>query len=109
VENLKAEVATTGESVLKGVNLTVNYGEVHALMGKNGSGKSTLAKVLVGHPDYTVTEGSAMFKGQDLFDLEPEERSHLGRTECLRDPRAWHRRTLLEFSVADCHPWREQR
>lgn len=50
-------------------------------MGKNGSGKSTLAKVLVGHPDYTVTGGTATFKGQDLFELEPEERSHLGEPE----------------------------
>jgi Fe-S cluster assembly ATP-binding protein len=76
VKNLKAEVA--GVEILKGVNLTVRAGEVHAIMGINGSGKSTFSKVLAGHPDYTVTGGTAIFEGKDLFSLEPEERARAG-------------------------------
>ena len=76
VKNLKAEVA--GVEILKGVNLTVRAGEVHAIMGINGSGKSTFSKVLAGHPDYTVTGGKAVFEGRDLFSLAPEERARAG-------------------------------
>ncbi len=76
VKNLRAEVA--GVEILKGVDLTVRAGEVHAIMGINGSGKSTFSKVLTGHPDYTVTGGSAMFEGKDLFSLAPEERARAG-------------------------------
>jgi Fe-S cluster assembly ATP-binding protein len=64
--------------ILRGVSLTVNPGEVHAIMGPNGSGKSTLAQVLAGHPAYEVTGGTALFEGQDLLDMEPEERAHAG-------------------------------
>jgi Fe-S cluster assembly ATP-binding protein len=82
VKNLKAEVAgvagAAGVEILKGVNLTVRAGEVHAIMGINGSGKSTFSKVLAGHPDYTVTGGSATFEGKELFTLEPEERARAG-------------------------------
>ena len=71
--------ATVGETeILKGISLTVNAGEVHAIMGPNGSGKSTLAQVLAGHPAYTVTSGTVMLDGADLLDLEPEERAHAG-------------------------------
>jgi Fe-S cluster assembly ATP-binding protein len=76
IENLHASIEDT--EILKGVNLTINMGEVHALMGPNGSGKSTLANVLAGHPSYEVTEGSIRFMGEDILELEPDERAHLG-------------------------------
>lgn len=76
VEDLRAEV--DGIEILKGINLEVKAGEIHAIMGLNGSGKSTLSKVLAGHPDYTVTGGKAVFKGQDLLELEPHERATAG-------------------------------
>jgi Fe-S cluster assembly ATP-binding protein len=71
--------ATAGDKeILRGINLTVNAGEIHAIMGPNGSGKSTLAQVLAGHPSYEVTGGSVQFEGEDLLELEPEERAHKG-------------------------------
>lgn len=76
VKNLHASVE--GKEILKGVNLTVREGEVHAIMGPNGSGKSTLSEVLAGNPAFTVTEGSVDFHGKDLLALSPEDRSHEG-------------------------------
>jgi Fe-S cluster assembly ATP-binding protein len=71
--------ASAGENeILKGIDLTVKAGEVHAIMGPNGSGKSTLAQVLAGHPAYMVTAGTVMLDGKDLLDLEPEERAQAG-------------------------------
>jgi Fe-S cluster assembly ATP-binding protein len=71
--------ASAGDKeILKGVTLTVNPGEVHAVMGPNGSGKSTLAQVLAGHPAYEVTGGSVTYDGRDLLDMEPEERAQAG-------------------------------
>jgi Fe-S cluster assembly ATP-binding protein len=71
-------VSIDEREILKGVNLTVKQGEVHALMGPNGTGKSTLAYSLMGHPNYTVTQGEVIFKGQNILELSPDERSRLG-------------------------------
>ncbi len=76
VKNLHATVAAT--KILNGINLSVEPGQVHAIMGPNGSGKSTLAAVLAGRDEYEVTEGTVSFNGQDLLDLEPEERAREG-------------------------------
>ena len=76
IKNLKAKVE--GKDILKGLNLTVNPGEVHAIMGPNGSGKSTLASVLAGREEYEVTDGEVLYKGADLLDLSPEDRARKG-------------------------------
>jgi Fe-S cluster assembly ATP-binding protein len=76
IENLHAGI--DGKEILKGINLEVKAGEVHAIMGPNGSGKSTMSNVLVGHPTYQVTEGKVTFKGKDLLAMSAEERSHEG-------------------------------
>ncbi len=76
IRNLHVSVG--GKPILKGVDLTVRRGETHALMGPNGTGKSTLAYTLMGHPGYEVTEGEILFKGQNLLELEPDERARLG-------------------------------
>jgi len=76
VNNLHAQAGE--KKILNGITLSVNPGEVHAVMGPNGSGKSTLAQVLAGHPAYEVTEGTATYDGQDLLDMEPEDRARAG-------------------------------
>ena len=72
------QVSIDDQEILRGVNLSVSPGEVHAIMGPNGSGKSTLANTLAGRPEYTVTGGSAVYKGMDLLDMEPEDRAREG-------------------------------
>ncbi len=76
VKNLYANVENT--KILKGVDLSISRGEVHAIMGTNGSGKSTLSKIIAGHPSYDITKGEILFKGNNLIELEPDIRSHLG-------------------------------
>lgn len=71
-------VSVDGKEILKGVNLTVNAGEIHALMGRNGSGKSTLSYTLMGHPRYEITEGSILYRGEDLLEMPVDERSRAG-------------------------------
>jgi Fe-S cluster assembly ATP-binding protein len=78
IEIRNLHVSIERREILKGVNLKVEQGEVHALMGPNGTGKSTLAYTLMGHPSYEVTQGEAIFKGKNILDLSPDERSHLG-------------------------------
>src|SRR6478672_7433113 len=76
VKNLKVRVED--KEILKGINLTVKPGEVHAIMGPNGSGKSTFARALSGHPGYEVTDGQVLYNGQDLLDMDPDERAREG-------------------------------
>jgi Fe-S cluster assembly ATP-binding protein len=78
IKNLHAEVAGGGRQILKGVDLTIDTGEIHAIMGKNGSGKSTLCQVLAGREVYEVTQGQVLFHGKDLLDMSPEERAREG-------------------------------
>src|SRR6202522_4200021 len=76
IKNL--HVRTEEREILRGVNLEISRGEIHALMGPNGSGKSTLANTLLGHPTYEITEGSIIFKGEDITEAEPHERAKAG-------------------------------
>ena len=76
IKELKASIDTN--QILKSLDLTVNRGEIHAIMGPNGSGKSTFSKVLAGHPAYQVLDGTVLFKGTNILELDPEERAHLG-------------------------------
>jgi Fe-S cluster assembly ATP-binding protein len=78
IRGLSAKVADEETSILKSLDLALNPGEIHAIMGPNGSGKSTLAKVLAGHPSYQVTGGEALYLGQSLLDMEPDERALAG-------------------------------
>ncbi len=95
IRNLHASVED--KPILRGVDLTVKQGEVHALMGPNGSGKSTLANVLLGNPEYTVTEGQILFDGKDLLEMEPDERSRAGLFLAFQYPISIPGVTLANF------------
>ena len=86
-----------GKEILKGLNLTINAGEIHAIMGPNGSGKSTLAYTLMGHPNYKVTQGEAFFKGQNVLEMEADERSRLGLFLAFQYPVAIPGVTVANF------------
>jgi Fe-S cluster assembly ATP-binding protein len=95
IRNLHASVED--EPILKGVDLIVREGEIHALMGPNGSGKSTLANVIMGHPDYKVTAGQIIFEGVDLLELDPDERSRMGLFLAFQYPVSIPGVTLANF------------
>lgn len=97
IRNLHASVEGEDEAILRGVNLTIKQGETHALMGPNGSGKSTLANVLLGNPAYEVTDGQVIFEGEDLMELEPDERSRAGLFLAFQYPVAIPGVTLANF------------
>jgi len=84
IENL--HVAIEDIKILNGVNLEINQGEVHALMGPNGSGKSTLSSVIMGHPDYEVTEGDILLDGESILEMDPDERARAGVFLCFQYP-----------------------
>jgi Fe-S cluster assembly ATP-binding protein len=90
-------VSIEDKPILKGLNLVVNQGEVHAIMGPNGTGKSTLAYTLMGHPAYTVTEGEVWFKGENILNLDVDERSHLGLFLAFQYPVAISGVTVANF------------
>ena len=84
IKNLHASIA--GKEILKGVNLTIRDGEIHAIMGTNGAGKSTLSNVIVGNPIYEVTEGEIIFNGRNLLEMKPEERANEGIFMSFQQP-----------------------
>jgi len=95
IRNLHVNIE--GKEILKGVNLTVGQGEVHAIMGPNGTGKSTLAYTLMGHPSYEITQGEVLFKGQDVLKLNADERSRLGMFLAFQYPVSIPGVTLANF------------
>lgn len=107
IDNLHARVED--QTILKGLNLTIRAGEIHAIMGPNGSGKSTLGHVLAGRPGYTVSAGSVTFQGQDLLALETEERAHLGVFLSFQYPVEIPGVSNMEFLKASVDTVREQR
>ena len=101
-------VSVDGKEILKGINLTIEQGKIHAIMGPNGSGKSTLAYSLAGHPRYEVTDGEVWYKGQDVLDLEPNDRSKLGLFLAFQYPVAVAGVTVANFLRAALNAHRGQ-
>src|SRR5574341_2676213 len=97
LEIMNLHVSIEGKEILKGVDLTVEQGKIHAIMGPNGTGKSTLAYTLMGHPNYAVTEGEVFFKGQNVLELKPDERSRLGLFLAFQYPVAIPGVTVANF------------
>jgi Fe-S cluster assembly ATP-binding protein len=95
IKNLHVKVA--GKEIIKGFNLTIRQGEVHALMGPNGTGKSSLSNAIMGHPNYEITQGEILIDGQDISDLSVEERSHKGIFLAFQYPVAIPGVTLANF------------
>ncbi len=95
IKNLHVNI--DGKPIIKGLNLTIPQGEVHAIMGPNGTGKSTLSSTLMGHPSYNVSEGEVFFKGVNILDLSPAERSHLGLFLAFQYPVSIPGVTLANF------------
>lgn len=95
IKNLHVNIEN--KEILKGLDLTVKQGEIHALMGPNGTGKSTLAYTLMGHPNYEVTEGDIWFKGENILELQPDERSRLGLFLAFQYPVAIPGVTVANF------------
>jgi Fe-S cluster assembly ATP-binding protein len=93
--DLKASIGD--KEILKGVNLSIYSGEVHAIMGKNGSGKSTLSNIILGHPNYTITNGDILFKGKSILSLKPDERARLGIFLSFQYPTAIPGVTVANF------------
>lgn len=94
------KIAVEGKEIVKGVNLTINQGETHAIMGPNGSGKSTLVSTLMGHPGYDITAGSVSFMGKDLLEMEPHERAQTGLFLAFQYPKEIAGVTLRSFLFA---------
>ncbi|HDL78941.1 MAG TPA: ATP-binding cassette domain-containing protein, partial [Bacteroidetes bacterium] len=97
LEIIDLHVSIEDKKILKGINLTIHRGEIHALMGPNGSGKSTLANALMGHPAYRVTKGKVIFKGQNILKMSPDERARLGLFLAFQYPTAIPGVTVSNF------------